>query len=100
MRRRADPNQPDLFFGSTIRTRAASRGAARRIRKDRPNLQAMVYGCILAAGERGMTDKEIQAKLRMDGNTERPRRIELVGAGRVVDSGLRRERSTVWVLAK
>lgn len=41
-------------------------------------------------GEFGATDSEIQAALRMDGNTERPRRIELVAAGRVVDSQKRR----------
>jgi hypothetical protein len=45
------------------------------------------------------TDAELQRILGMDGNTERPRRGELVAAGRVVDTGERRDRSAVWGLA-
>ena len=90
--------QEDLFYGSTGRTAAKSRAAARSIRRDRPNLQAMVYGCILAAGPAGLTDKEIQRKLGMDGNTERPRRIELVAALKVKDSERSRDGSTIWIL--
>lgn len=37
-----------------------------------------------------MTDEQIQIQLRMNGNTERPRRGELEEAGWVVDSGKRR----------
>jgi hypothetical protein len=32
----------------------------------------------------------MQAELQMQGSTQRPRRVELVRAGLVVDSGLRR----------
>jgi len=38
----------------------------------------------------GMTDEEIQRKLKLNPSTERPRRIELVQAGKVRDSGRRR----------
>jgi hypothetical protein len=49
----------------------------------------------------GMTDEEIQDALDMNPSAERPRRIELVNAGLVIDSGERRETSsgrkaTVW----
>lgn len=40
------------------------------------------------------TDEEIQRSLKMDGNTERPRRRELELAGKIVDSGKRRKTST------
>jgi transcription initiation factor IIE alpha subunit len=44
--------------------------------------------------ERGpLTDNEIQELLRMDGSTERPRRIELRRARRIEIAGLRRTRS-------
>ena len=51
-------------------------------------LRRKVYDYIKAAG--GATDDEIQAALDMDGNTERPCRVELVNAGIVADSGIRR----------
>lgn len=41
------------------------------------------------AGSVGMTDYEITAWLRMNPNTERPRRVELVECGWVSDSGQR-----------
>ena len=49
----------------------------------------------------GGTDEELQRELGMDASTERPRRIELVEAGLVRDSGrVRKTRSgrnaTVW----
>lgn len=52
---------------------------------------------VLLAGP--LTDKEIQRILDMPGDTERPRRGELVAMGRVVDTGERRDRSAVWGLA-
>jgi hypothetical protein len=53
-------------------------------------LCARVYACIVSHGAAGLTDEEIQADLHMQGSTQRPRRVELVRAGLVVDSGLRR----------
>ena len=52
----------------------------------------------------GMTDEEIADALNMNPSAERPRRIELVNAGLVRDSGERRRTSsgrqaTVWVAA-
>jgi hypothetical protein len=48
----------------------------------------------------GMTDEEQQAALAMNPSTQRPRRIELVRRGLVVEAGTRRTSSgrmaTVW----
>lgn len=60
-----------------------------------------VYDFIADRGDFGATDLEVQRRLDMDGNTERPRRVELVDAGLVVDSGRRTvvdgRRMIVWV---
>jgi hypothetical protein len=49
-----------------------------------------VYNFIVRKGDAGATDDEIQRALCMNGNTQRPRRVELVDAGLIVDSGQRR----------
>jgi hypothetical protein len=62
-----------------------------------------VYQIFVIANELGVTDPELQELLGMDGNTERPRRIELVERGYVEDSGRRRLHPTtgnlciVWI---
>jgi hypothetical protein len=38
-----------------------------------------------------LTDEEMQVRLEMNPSTQRPRRIELVGMGLVVDSGTTRK---------
>lgn len=38
-------------------------------------------------GSHGATDDEMQVALSMDPSTQRPRRIELVRAGRAIESG-------------
>ena len=55
-------------------------------------------------GWTGATDEEIQYGLPMQPNTQRPRRVELVRAGTVEDSGRRRRtragrQAVVWVVA-
>lgn len=50
-----------------------------------------VYDNILRGVTSGRTDAEIQFNLGMKGNTQRPRRLELVEVGLVIDSGMRRE---------
>ena len=65
-------------------------------------LRNKVYAVIEAGGEHGATDQEVQARLRIPPNVETPRRWELVNAGLVRDSGLRRKtkslrNATVWV---
>ena len=46
-----------------------------------------VYATICASGKHGMTDQEIQTALHLDPSSERPRRVELVEAGMIEDSG-------------
>lgn len=53
----------------------------------------------------GLTDEEIQRVLKLNPSTERPRRIELVKAGLVRDSGRKRQtisgrEATVWVAVR
>lgn len=58
----------------------------------------------IAASAIGLTDEEAQSKLGMEGSTQRPRRGELVKAGLVKDSGVKRmtkahKWAIVWVVA-
>jgi len=53
----------------------------------------------------GLTDHEMQNLLRMNPSTQRPRRIELVEGGFVIDSGHTRltpsgRRAVVWAIKK
>ena len=65
-------------------------------------LRRAVYDAIHRTGDEGMTDSELQRALDMDGNTERPRRVELIDAGLIKDSGRRRYEGgrpmIVWVV--
>jgi hypothetical protein len=67
-----------------------------------PRLQSSVLGVILGAGERGSTADEVSAALGWERWRVRPRTSELRKAGRIVDSGRRRDSlsgiaSIVWV---
>lgn len=68
------------------------------------SLRDRVQRFIGLQGDRGVTDEEIVLALDIDPSTARPRRIELVAAGQVIDSGRTREtrsgrQATVWVAA-
>jgi hypothetical protein len=62
-----------------------SKAAAGQIETTTGELRARVLAHLKACG--GATDEETQDALGMAQNTERPRRVELVRAGRVIDSG-------------
>jgi len=89
-------NQTSLPFaaGSETSREAAERMAEQptRIRRDHESILN-----VLLSGPK--TDREIQTILGMSGDTQRPRRGELVAMGRVVNTGQRRERSTLWAIA-
>jgi hypothetical protein len=60
---------------------------------------------ITQCGTFGATDEEVQVQIPMPANTQRPRRIELVRRGLVVDSGRTRRTASgvaavVWIDAK
>jgi hypothetical protein len=81
---------------------APSRFAAELMKPHAARQRERVMEFILAAGDRGLTDEEIQEGLGLSGNSERPRRTRLVELGRVKDSGnLRMTRAgrpaTVWM---
>ena len=89
-------NQTSLPFaaGSETSREAAERMAEQptRIRRDHESILN-----VLLSGPK--TDREIQTILNMSGDTQRPRRGERGAMGRGVNTGQRRERSTLWSIA-
>lgn len=81
-----------------------SKDAAEAIKAKCPTLRQRVYDCLVLFTESamgGLTDAECQRILKIDPSTQRPRRIELVERGMVVDSGETRKtksgrKATVW----
>lgn len=63
-----------------------SRAAAEGIKPAAGTLRAKVLDCIKNSAS-GLSDENVQDLLQMPASTQRPRRIELVRAGLVVDSG-------------
>lgn len=64
--------------------------------------RAAVLAMLRRLGAHGATDEQMQRSLRMNANTQRPRRVELVEAGLVVDSEMVRKTTfgrpaVVWV---
>lgn len=79
---------------TSIMAAGKARGMAHSIRE-------RVYDAIAAAPD-GMTDIELQDALGLDGSTQRPRRIELLGEGRIRALGVRKQANgraaMVWVV--
>ena len=78
--------------------------AAGAIKEPAHTLRTRVLGYIVARDKHGATDIEIQTALRMEGSTQRPRRVELLDAGLIKDSGTTRKTpsgrsAVVWVAA-
>ncbi len=83
---------------------ATSSAAAAEIEPKVNRLRRQVLDYLRIVGEAGATDEEIQRWCNMQGNTERPRRKELVRDGLVVDSGTTRKtesgrQAVVWRVA-
>lgn len=79
-----------------------SRAAAVEIKPDASSLRRKVLAYLEERGKWGATDEEMQRGLDMPPNTQRPRRVELVTAGSVEDSGRQRKtlsgrNAVVWV---
>lgn len=79
--------------------------AAKEIHPLAYGLRRRVYEELDLRGENGATDHELQVALEMNPSTERPRRIELVRAGLVCDSGERRRTAggrgaVVWITSR
>jgi hypothetical protein len=96
---------PDLFVPAPFQPHSpTSKQAAREIAPKASTLREDVLRFVQAQGARGATDEEVQAALGMAGSTERPRRVELLEAGQVKASGVRRtssgRRAVVWIATK
>ena len=94
----SDPADPPYQRHSTT-----SRDASRQIVPNQGSLKAIVHNYIKSCGTRGCTDEEAQIELDMNPSTQRPRRVELVRDGMVIDSGRQRKtrsgrNATVWVI--
>ena len=81
-----------------------SMAAADSLDGDRLNsLQRSVVAFLRERGVHGATDEEMQLGIPMPPSTQRPRRIELVRRGLVVEAGTRKARSgrfaRAWKLA-
>ena len=94
----AAPARAPAVAGSVTSARAADAIGPRL-----NDLQRSVVAYLRQAGEHGATDEEIATGLGMNPSTERPRRIELVRRGLVVEAGTRKTKSgryaTAWRLA-
>jgi hypothetical protein len=76
-------HHPELPFQRHSET---SRDAAEQALPSAGTQRRAVYDALLRHA-RGLTDEQQQELLRMNPSTQRPRRIELVATGRVIDSG-------------
>lgn len=94
--------QTQPFSGSTPETRETSRQAAQTVRNPDADRER-IYQALVNVWPGGYTDQELQDKLAMAGDTQRPRRGELQKAGRIKPQGTRTTKAgkaaTVWTLA-
>lgn len=91
---------PPLFSAPYQRHSEPSKAAARAIRPSAGTLRERVLGYLMTCLD-GATDEQIQLALGMNPSTQRPRRIELLRAGSIKDSGRKRKTTsgraaTVW----
>lgn len=110
-RREAALELPILRAGLTAATWDTSSEAAESVVPTKDTQRAAVLAVIAAAGGDGVTDEEVQERLRIGGSSERPRRWELWkleaiavrrdASGAVVRRLTRtRRRAVVWVVAR
>jgi hypothetical protein len=96
------PQIPDLPYLAAQMHSQPSIAAAEAALPNAGTLRRRVYDQLRQWHATGGTDEDLQIGLGMDPSTQRPRRIELVNAGLVRDSGRTRKtrsgrRATVWV---
>jgi hypothetical protein len=78
-------SQPLLDWVPYVRGSDTSKAAADAMAPHVTPLQQKVMDFLREHGP--ATDEEMQAGIPMGANTQRPRRVELVAKGRVIDSG-------------
>ena len=86
-----------------VQSSVTSMAAADAIGASLNALQRSVASFLRTRGDHGATDEEIAVGLQMNPSTARPRRIELVRRGLVIEAGTRKAMSgryaTAWRLA-
>jgi hypothetical protein len=92
-------SQPLLDWVPYVRGSDTSKAAADAMAPHTTPLQQVVRDYLREHGP--STDEEMQAGIPMGANTQRPRRVELVGKGYVVDSGKTRtgtsgKQAVIW----
>lgn len=97
---------PDLFaYQPPAQRHSETSQAAAEAIKPRVEIdRARILAEIKRSGVLGRTDGELQEQLGMNGSSQRPRRIELLDAGLIRDSGRTRKSASgrqcvVWVAA-
>lgn len=97
-------NQLDTNFTAPYqRHSATSRAAAASIEPKAGTKRAKVLEYIRSCSAQGATDEEMQQCIPMSPNTQRPRRVELLKAKLIKDSGITRktmggDEAVVWVV--
>ena len=74
-------------------------------KRGKKELDARILAQLVGCGASGSTDEEMQFALSVPGNSQRPRRVELVRKGIVRDSGQTRPtraggKATVWIVCR
>lgn len=100
-----EPIDPELSLGRpppAQRHSATSREAAELMTGRAGSIRKAIYTWLVMQGDLGATDEEGQESLALPGNTFRPRRVELMEAGLVRDSGATRltrarRKAVVWL---
>lgn len=95
-------DQPDLFDLKYVRGSETSKEAAIAAEPNAGTQRRLVLDALRWQRTFGLTDHEMQEDLQMNPSTQRPRRVELVKAGLVKESGRFRltpsgRRAVVWV---
>lgn len=85
-----------------VKNSDTSKAAAKAMLGKTGSVRRRIYLRIKLAGAYGCTDEQIQVAEGIDPSTERPRRVELVQAGLIRDSGRRRDlksgrTAVVWI---
>jgi hypothetical protein len=94
---------PLFAYVPYVRHSETSRAAADAMAPHVTPLQQKVMDFLREHGP--ATDEEMQAGIPMGANTQRPRRVELVAKGRVIDSGKTRtgtsgKQAVVWAVSR
>jgi len=93
--------KPPVFQAHSATSRAAAESAS----APRRQLRIQLLNYLLSRGQVGATDEELQRGIPMPANTERPRRVECMDEGLVIDSRKKRKvssgrKAVVWMLTQ